>query len=185
MAWLSALGLYRWSPETFDGFQVPDGLDRDNVLQTILLETAELEFLYPEPETAAAAIELWTKAELPIWTELQKTKEYEYNPIYNVEAKETEIETRDLAGGRQGTGAGVNKVSAYNEPSWTDSGRQESEYEDSYNDGGTVTRERIRGGNIGVTMTQQLIQAQRDVVKFNLVEYILQSFKQRFCLLVY
>ena len=40
-------------------------------------------------------------------------------------------------------------------------------------------------GNIGVTTTQQMIEAERDVVKFNIVDYIVEEFKQRFCLLIY
>ena len=40
-------------------------------------------------------------------------------------------------------------------------------------------------GNIGVTTTQQMIEAERDVVKFNIVDYIVEDFKQRFCLLIY
>ncbi len=40
-------------------------------------------------------------------------------------------------------------------------------------------------GNIGVTTTQKLIREQRDIERFNLYNYILDSFKMRFCVLVY
>ena len=40
-------------------------------------------------------------------------------------------------------------------------------------------------GNIGVTTTQQMIVAERNVVKFNIVDYIVEDFKRRFCLLIY
>lgn len=40
-------------------------------------------------------------------------------------------------------------------------------------------------GNIGVTTTQQMIEAERSVVKFNIVDYIVEDFKRRFCLLIY
>lgn len=49
-------------------------------------------------------------------------------------------------------------------------------------------KERIvtkRYGNQGVTMTQDMIKAERDVAGFNLYDYIVKSFKARFCLLVY
>ena len=45
--------------------------------------------------------------------------------------------------------------------------------------------ERIEQGNIGVTTTQSMIQEEREVVQFNVINYIIDSFKQRFCLLVY
>ena len=42
-----------------------------------------------------------------------------------------------------------------------------------------------RYGNQGVTMTQDMIQKEREISEFNLYEYITKSFKNRFCLLVY
>ena len=45
--------------------------------------------------------------------------------------------------------------------------------------------ERRETGNIGVTTTQQMIKEEREVDQFNIVDYIVQSFKRRFCLLVY
>lgn len=40
-------------------------------------------------------------------------------------------------------------------------------------------------GNIGVTTTQEMIQEEREVDQFNVIDYIIDSFKKRFCLLVY
>lgn len=40
-------------------------------------------------------------------------------------------------------------------------------------------------GNIGVTTTQQLIEAQRELVQFDLAGFIKDDFQQEFCLLVY
>lgn len=58
---------------------------------------------------------------------------------------------------------------------------------DETTDKGTV--ENVRSGrahgNIGVTTTQQMIEQERSAVKFNMYDYIVESFKQRFCILVY
>jgi len=40
-------------------------------------------------------------------------------------------------------------------------------------------------GNIGVTTTQQMIEQERQTVKFNTIDYIIADFKRRFCLLIY
>lgn len=40
-------------------------------------------------------------------------------------------------------------------------------------------------GNIGVTTTQSMIEQEREIAKFNIYDYIINSFKNRFCLLVY
>lgn len=50
-------------------------------------------------------------------------------------------------------------------------------------DNGTITRE--ESGNIGVTMTQEMIQRQREIVQFNLYDYIARQFIKQFCLMVY
>ena len=50
-------------------------------------------------------------------------------------------------------------------------------------DTGTVTT--TEQGNIGVTSTQSLIKEQREVVQFNVYDYIIADFRKRFCLMVY
>ena len=40
-------------------------------------------------------------------------------------------------------------------------------------------------GNIGVTTTQQMIEAEREVVQFSVIEFIADDFKNEFCISVY
>lgn len=40
-------------------------------------------------------------------------------------------------------------------------------------------------GNIGVTMTQEMLKKEREVVEFNIIKRIVEDFKKEFCLLVY
>lgn len=197
MAWLSILGMYNYDESVFDGFRTPDNVDKDTTIQTILLECAELELIYPEFETMKNAITLWTNKEFAIWEELQKTREYEYNPIWNKDGTVIETESslynKDRTGRYNGTGSGVNTeyVQGFNENTWA--GATKSEGSNSANateneestDTGEIERTRIEQGNIGVTTTQRMIQEQREVVVFNTMEYILSSFKKRFCLLIY
>lgn len=42
-----------------------------------------------------------------------------------------------------------------------------------------------RTGNIGVTASQDLIQKERDISDFSIIRFITESFKKRFCLMVY
>lgn len=50
---------------------------------------------------------------------------------------------------------------------------------------GETTREQKETGNIGVTMTQQMIAAEREVAMFNIIDFIINDFKERFCLRIY
>lgn len=49
----------------------------------------------------------------------------------------------------------------------------------------TESYNRTEQGNIGVTTTQQMIREQREIVQFNLYEYMTQSFKHYFCIMTY
>ena len=64
---------------------------------------------------------------------------------------------------------------------------EEETVTDTDTDSGSVehTLERSEQGNIGVTMTTQLIEAQRALVKLNFYDFIIDSFKKRFCIMVY
>lgn len=48
---LSILGLYQWDSTLFDPMTVPDGVDKQAVVNNILLDCAELEVLYSNPDT--------------------------------------------------------------------------------------------------------------------------------------
>lgn len=50
---------------------------------------------------------------------------------------------------------------------------------------GETTHEQTETGNIGVTMTQQMITAERETAVFNIIDFIINDFKERFCLRIY
>lgn len=50
---------------------------------------------------------------------------------------------------------------------------------------GETMHEQTETGNIGVTMTQQMITAEREIAMFNIIDFIINDFKERFCLLIY
>ena len=57
--------------------------------------------------------------------------------------------------------------------------------ETSDNNTGETMHEQTETGNIGVTMTQQMISAEREIAMFNIIDFIINDFKERFCLLIY
>ena len=203
---LSVLGLYNYDDTLFDPMVVPEGVDKTNVLiPNLLSELAELEVLYADPEIMKTIIEVWSKKQLPVWTKLMNTVNLEYNPIYNKDGYYEEDETTDrdttnsvtdiLSATVTDEGSNTNLVSAFNSSAFENREKDELENErreeqqnssnSSGNENGTVHRERHEYGNIGVTTTQQMIKEERDVAQFNIVNYIIEDFKQRFCVLVY
>ena len=92
-ATLSILGLYNYDPSIFDEFTVPAGMVRDDVRDSILIECAELEILFPQPETMKKAISLWSKSRIAQWDKLYKTTTLVYNPIENYNRVEDYTDT--------------------------------------------------------------------------------------------
>lgn len=192
-ATMSILGLYYINPQLFSELQAPQDLNKDILIDNIIAECAELETIYADPDFMQKLIGIWSRKELPVWQKLYETTQFVYNPIWNVDAHETETETRDLQntykGNETADGSTINSKTGYNSNDLVtaerDNVNNDVRRNDAGTDTGTITIEKRRGGNIGVTMTQQLIQAEREVDKFNIYNHICDSFKRRFCLLIY
>ena len=192
-ATMSMLGLYRANKGLFDFLKIPEGLDKSVLVDNILVETAELEVLYADAEFMRWAIGIWSEKELDKWSELEKTRHYDYNPINNYDRSEkwtdsgsnsaTYSDSNTRAGNSLGKQAGYNSENLYTqtgtEENETNSTNGTSSGSDRTEHSGTIS------GNIGVTTTQQMIQEQRDIVNYSVYDVIINSFKQRFCLLIY
>lgn len=212
---LSLWGLYTYNPDLFAGLQVPEDPDgspvfeKQDLIDNILLELAELEVLYTNPDFMQQAITAWTKKNFPVWQELTSTLFYEYDPIENYNRQESWTDTHAIDEGGtdnlthghkvniQDDATTTESVTGYNGESFGDRSRtildDTAEQTHSGTDARTTTRtgnnEDVRTGyargNIGVTTTQQMIEAQREVVQFNIMDYIISDFKARFCILIY
>ena len=101
-AQLDLLGLYRIDNTILDKLELPvdendqEVLDRNVLKDNLLLDTVEMEILYPDPDFLKEAIGSWSSKQVPVWTELYKTTQYDYNPIWNKDGKK--VEDRDLEG---------------------------------------------------------------------------------------
>lgn len=211
---MSLWGLYNYNPDLFNGFTPPvyDGaqvFDKQDFIDNLLLETESLEVLYSDPKFMQMAIEVWCRKQLGVWEELAATMYYDYDPIENYYRREhwsddfTHGHKRDtdLTHGHKVTmdvkDTTTNSVTGYNGTAFADRDKSVFENKDTETHSGKDTtnetnsgtdkdlRDGYARGNIGVTTTQQMIEAQRDVVKFNLMDYIIDDFKTRFTLLVY
>ena len=250
---MSIFGLYQYDDHLFDDLSLPEGVDKNTVVNNILLESIDLETYISDPDTLKTAIKWWSLQHLPVWQHLKETTEYEYNPIWNKDGTFTETETRNLSGTKNNTqtrnlagssgntetrnlagttgntetrnlaGGGNTEtetgVNAYNGTDYTDRDKSTTTAttsdtgtvqnagitsdtgtiqhqgtssdtgtvtdQGSSSDTGTVTRQRSEKGNIGITTTQQMIKEEREIAEFNIISYIVKSFIERFCILVY
>lgn len=99
MATLSILGLYNYDSTVLDEMAIPNRLDRETVIDNLLMELSELEFLYPVAPFAKKAIKVWSRKQLRVWDKLLDTELYEYNAIENYRRVDISrnVETRNLS----------------------------------------------------------------------------------------
>lgn len=259
-ALLSVMTLYHHDQTIFDNLVLPttptpiNGVEyianiftpnKEALTAGILLECAELEALYPDPETLKEAVKFWSVRNLYRWQKMLNTMCYSYNPIWNVDGTTTTQRTGTRTGtgtqnvdetngetwskegdkttGGTETGSGTDtidesntrSVSAFNSSAWENADRNVTDRDESHtasktlsgtedwsesdtmsgtrgietttSDSGSTneTETNRRTGNIGVTMTQQMIEAERDLALFDFYDMIIKDFKRNFCLMVY
>ena len=149
---LDIIGLYNYDPTLFSAFQVPTSITwvehgpdgdtthtetipytKQNIIDNILLECAELEVLYPDPDYMKLAIGTWSTKRLYTWQRIADVLFRKYDPFVNINRHEwrttkedrdlAKSETRDLAGSETRDLAGTNdstvtgNVNAFNDSS--------------------------------------------------------------------
>ena len=242
---LSILGLYNYgqinNDNLFENLNLPNGIDKDDIINNILEQCAEFETLYPDYDYMKFSIGLWSKRWYRTFDKWIKALAIEYEPLWNFDRTEeytdTEKETidRDITDRRTETEqtsahgesenvahsetsdtvdeTDTNSVVAYNsdtlhlkeqdvidrdgtsETDDTVNGTADTEENRTLTDNktGTDNSDRDRTfthraklyGNIGVTTSQQMLESELEIARFNLTQQIVDCFKVDMCILVY
>lgn len=199
-ATMSILGLYRYDNTIFDNLVTPFE-DNENLIQNILMECAELEILYPDADFMKFAIGAWSQKQLPIWNKLYNTEKLEYNPLENAnrteETNDTTVINESNSGNNKATvdGNSTNTRQVFpfdgniSQPQYIDDIVPHQESDNNYSDNrkgqNRFTSVKTVKGSIGVVTPQDMIEQERNVSKFSTANYIIEQFKQRFCIMVY
>lgn len=229
MANLSILGLYQYDNTLFDNMKLPDEINKDHVIYSILSECAEFELLYSDYDFMKFMITLWSEKELDIWRRLYNTTVLDYNPINNYNITETETVSNISSNTKNTTSESINsesksadssqtstgdetrtideKVASYDTTVLSDNKSENTSHDvnientvntsedNKYNENSTtketgensenITRSLETSGNDGKSTIQQLIIEERNIANYCVIDFIVNSFKSRFCILVY
>lgn len=150
MLQIGLLTMYNEDPTILNStyFPLPEGIDHTTLDPLLLAETAELELLYPEPNTLKTVIYAWSMARNPAWAKILEALEAEYSPVENYDRSESWTDTRNLADNHSGsenrqsagqsagtntrqeasssTGSDTESVVGYNETAWTNKDKHET-----------------------------------------------------------
>ena len=183
-ATLSILGLYQYDQTILDGMDLPDQIDKEILLPDLLAECAELEILFPNPDTFKVVLRSWSRHRKPVWQRMVDAALAKYDPIENYDRKEEWTDT-----GNGSTVSEVHNYSAGYNPNSLGTAPNMVEQEQSKGSGNNSGYSAHSGrvhGNIGVTTSQQMLQQELDIAdRLDIYNYIIRDFKSRFCIPLY
>lgn len=195
---LSIAGLYKFNEHLFDDMYIPENLDRDTVVASIIMETEGLEALYVDVPFMMDAIKYWSITMKHKWDKLVASMNFDYNPIWNKDGVRVHTEEENKSSERDETvadstastsnnfGAGFNTTSGLtNRERDTVQNSGQVKTDDDLKESTKRESKDIEQGNIGVTSTQQLIKEEREVADINIYSIIAKDFKHKFCIQVY
>lgn len=201
----------------FSSLTLPDGIDKDTLVNYILLESMDFESVYTDPAFLRDAISIWGKTNYRTFQKWYEAQQLTYDPIYNYDRYEEwtdkGTDNKTTSGGQTGKSTAKNNelntsqgqqdhyVNPYDTQQLTQdeqtrnlttdniNGTQviDSQIDTTGKEDGTTSGEH-KGhiwGNIGVTTSQQMLQAQYDISEWNIIKHITDMFLQKFCIMVY
>ena len=172
MNWSNIITLYGYS--VFDDIVLPDGVDKDILINTIMDKCRLAEPMYTDEMFLSRKIRNFFAKNSTVFDNLYQACQSKYNPIYNYDRYEESSDNR--ATGKDD----LIQVSPY------DTG-------DFVNDSKTGSTERSDNihnahiyGNIGVTTAAQMLEQELKLwPRLNIYEIIRNMFYTEFCLFIY
>ena len=210
---ITLIGFNNYYENLWDLLMVPSGIDKQLLINTILLKGGEFEVLYSNPEFMKNMIGVWSGKWMHTMERWVKVLSINYDPLENYDRREEWLDVNNRTGKTDrnekatgydtstssGSGNTTNQRSAFNDSDYlphdkSDSTSSGSNTSDSVtnaygtineNESGTNKRTGRAHGNIGVTTNQQMLEAELEVAKWNLYDEITDLFLSEFCIYTY
>lgn len=165
----------------FERLTLPAGIDKDVLIDVILQECGEMQPVWTDPEFMRDMIGTWSRKwhdTFQKWITALNTK---YDPLNNYDRTEEWTDDTDSRVISDATTA--SRRSSFDSDALQPYDAVDYDNTDTVQ-AGSVHKGHIYG-NIGVTTSQAMLQAQLDVVKWNIYEHIKDLFMQDFCIMIY
>ena len=89
---ITTIGFYNWmqsqNDNLFSKMNLPVGIEKDTLIDNILLRAGEFEVLYSNPFVYQSAIGVWSEKHKRTFEKWVNALSMEYNPIENYDRKE-------------------------------------------------------------------------------------------------
>ena len=94
----------------FDKMQLPEGIDKETLIGTILLRCQEFELLYSDPDFLIDAVNIWSRKNYWTFDKWVKAINIKYDPLFNFDRKEEykDIHSGNYSKNGSGSSSGTN-----------------------------------------------------------------------------
>lgn len=139
----------------FETMQLPEGIDRETLIGTIILRCSEFELLYSDPEFMTDAVNIWSRKHYWTFDRWIKVINKEYEPLYNKDYYEDITDEHEGEYSKEGSGSNSGNNKQTNNLK-TENDTTSTHSEKAYNDSSFVaTTEDVIDGEIKDTGTIQ------------------------------
>lgn len=173
----------------FDQVLIPSGIDRDMLIHAILLRSGDFEVLYPNPDFMQDVINSLFKRWYKTFAKWEKALNIEYDPLSNYDRKEewTDSSNADTSTYSSSNSDGTLKVSSYDSDMMHDKEKSIGKNDSNITSRSNANNKRTGRayGNIGVTTSQQMLDSELTIARFNLYNQIADIIVRDICIMVY
>lgn len=144
---LTLIGMYNWDNTLFDNMQLPDGIDKATLIDSILMRSGEFEVMYSDFDFMKYSIGAWSRKWYPTLERWVDALSIRYNPLENYDRQEEWTDKRDIKGKESGKSSGEDSGSESRGQTSNENGsegRTEGGSED-------ITEGRTEGGSEDIT----------------------------------
>lgn len=185
--------MHLWDEDLFDDIVLPDGMDKATVVNQIMLDNGLLEVVYPEHDLLKGLIKAHFLARQIDYQRLWDAVSQTYNPLYNLDRKNTLTEKTERTENTTGNTTSnasqstEQKVSAFDSSTYQPSEQMSGNTSDTTDattdsQGQDVhTLESHEEGSIGVITPQDMLRREFDIRKdWNIYKFISMDFRENF-----
>ena len=209
MAKITLIGMYQYDNTLFDNMVLPEGIDKDTFVNSLLLRDGEFEVLYSDYDFLKSAIGLWSRKWQRTFERWLVGLAAEWNPIENYDRYEEWEDSRKEDGSSKSTGtakgkddftgSGSNEAlkSAYDSASYSADAKNVTDNHNISNSESTTgaestdkrdidsTHKAHIHGNIGVTTSASMYSEYMKVSEWNLYDHMADLFKTELLVPIY
>ena len=211
---ISIIAIHNFDNSIFDDFDIPEGMNKETLINMILLELGELSILYSQPDVLKYYIKYWSNSRVSVWQHLWDLATEEYDPLDNYNRTDTvttnhghkliidhaNSNTKNDSGSNTRNDTNHEYVFGYNSEtrapskdnvlsetgSFSQTGTSTDTGQDVHTNLGTDVETRHGKGNIGVTTYGKMISEELELrPKLDMYKFIVTEFKEEFCIMVY